>query len=54
MNKGKIIVAGIGPGSEADITPAVLAAIQSSDVIIGYKYIISVLSPTCFVRERNV
>ena len=26
MNKGKIIVAGIGPGSEADITPAVLAA----------------------------
>lgn len=21
MNKGKIIVAGIGPGSEADITP---------------------------------
>ena len=48
MNKGKIIVAGIGPGSEADITPAVLAAIQSSDVII------SVLSPTCFVRERNV
>lgn len=38
MNKGKIIVVGIGPGSEADITPAVLAAIQSSDVIIGYKY----------------
>ena len=38
MNKGKIIVAGIGPGSEADITPAVLAAIQSSDVVIGYKY----------------
>ena len=38
MNKGKIIVAGIGPGSEADITPAVLAAIQSSDVIIGYKH----------------
>ena len=35
MNKGKIIVAGIGPGSEADITPAVLAAIQSSDVIIS-------------------
>lgn len=53
MNKGKIIVAGIGPGSEADITPAALAAIQSSDVIIGYKYY-SVSSPTCFVRERNV
>ena len=38
MKPGKIIVAGIGPGSEADITPAVIAAIQQSDVIIGYKY----------------
>ena len=53
MNKGKIIVAGIGPGSEADITPAVLAAIQSSDVIIGYKYYFRFITP-CFVRERNV
>ena len=47
MNKGKIIVAGIGPGSEADITPAVLAAIQSSDVIIGYKLsLIHISEPT--------
>ena len=38
MKPGKIIVAGIGPGSEADITPAVIAAIQQADVIIGYKY----------------
>ena len=38
MKPGKIIVAGIGPGSEADITPAVIAAIQQSDIIIGYKY----------------
>ena len=45
MNKGKIIVAGIGPGSEADITPAVLAAIQSSDVIIGYKYYFRFIQP---------
>lgn len=38
MSKGKIFVAGIGPGSEADITPAVLSAIRESDVVIGYKY----------------
>ena len=38
MYKQKIIVAGIGPGSEEDITPAVLRAVQESDVIVGYKY----------------
>lgn len=34
----KIYVAGIGPGSADDITPAVLKAIGESDVIVGYKY----------------
>ena len=38
MNQGKIYVAGIGPGSEEDITPAVRAAIAQSDVVVGYKY----------------
>ena len=38
MNKGKIIVAGIGPGSKEDITPAVLQAVGISDVIVGYNY----------------
>ena len=38
MSTGKIIVAGIGPGSDSDITPAVLSAIRQSDVIVGYKY----------------
>lgn len=38
MNTPKIIVAGIGPGSEQDITPAVLEAIREADVIIGYNY----------------
>lgn len=38
MSTGKIIVAGIGPGSESDITPAVLSAIRQSNVIVGYKY----------------
>ena len=35
---GKIIVAGIGPGSQEDITPAVLEAVREADVIVGYKY----------------
>ncbi len=35
MNK-KIIVAGIGPGSAQDITPAVISALQQSDVVVGY------------------
>jgi precorrin-3B C17-methyltransferase len=35
---GKIIVAGIGPGSKEDITPAVLEAVQEADVIVGYMY----------------
>ena len=34
----KIYVAGIGPGSPEDITPAVIAAINESDVVVGYKY----------------
>jgi len=34
----KIYVAGIGPGSEEDITPAVIEAVKRSDVIVGYKY----------------
>jgi precorrin-3B C17-methyltransferase len=35
---GKIYVAGIGPGCEADVTPAVTKALRESDVIVGYKY----------------
>lgn len=34
----RIYVAGIGPGSPDDITPAVLKAISDSDVVVGYKY----------------
>ena len=35
---GKIIIAGIGPGSKEDITPAVLEAVKGADVVVGYKY----------------
>ena len=34
----KIIVAGIGPGSREDITPAVIEAVRVADVVVGYKY----------------
>ena len=34
----KIYVASLGPGSPADITPAVVSAIRSSHIIVGYKY----------------
>ena len=33
----QIIIAGIGPGSESDITPAVAEALRSADVVVGYK-----------------
>ena len=38
MNEGRIIVVGIGPGAQEQITPAVMTALKESDVIIGYKY----------------
>ncbi len=34
----KIIIAGIGPGSREDITPAVIEAVSQADVVVGYKY----------------
>lgn len=38
MNNPAIIVAGIGPGNAADITPAVQQALRQADVVIGYRY----------------
>lgn len=42
---GKIIVAGIGPGSKQDITPAVLEAVRQADVIVVYKYYFQFIQP---------
>ena len=42
---GKIIIAGIGPGSKEDITPAVLQAVREADVIVGYKYYFQFIEP---------
>jgi len=41
----KIIVAGIGPGSPEDITPAVLEAVRQCDVVVGYKYYFRFIEP---------
>ena len=41
----KIIIAGIGPGSPEDITPAVTNAIQEADAIVGYKYYFQFIQP---------
>ena len=46
---GKIIVAGIGPGCPQDITPAVMEAIRTADVIVGYQYYFQFIQP--FVKE---
>ena len=45
MKNGKIYVAGIGPGCEDDITPAVKKAVSVSDVVVGYNYYFSFIQP---------
>ena len=49
--KKRIIVAGIGPGSAGDVTPAVLEAVRQADVIIGYKYYFQFIEP--YVQART-
>ena len=46
---GRIIIAGIGPGSKEDITPAVLEAVRLADAIVGYKYYFQFIEP--YVKE---
>ncbi len=47
---GKIIVAGIGPGSPEDMTPAVIDAVRDADAIVGYKYYFQFVEP--YLPER--
>jgi len=42
---GRIIVAGLGPGSPEDITPAVQRALRECAVIVGYKYYFRFIEP---------
>ena len=57
MKKAQLIVAGIGPGSPEDITPAVIQAVKNSDVVIGYKYYFQFIEPSGtghrMYRHRN-
>ena len=41
----KIIVAGIGPGSREDITPAVVEALRQADAVVGYQYYFQFVQP---------
>ena len=41
----KIIVAGIGPGSREDITPAVMETVREADAVVGYKYYFQFVEP---------
>lgn len=41
----KIIVAGIGPGSPDDMTPAVIEAVRQADAVVGYKYYFQFIAP---------
>ncbi len=41
----KIIVAGIGPGSPDDMTPAVIEAVRQADAVVGYKYYFRFIAP---------
>lgn len=52
MTQGKIIVAGIGPGSVENITPAALKAIQTADVVVGYKYYFQFI--TAYLQESAI
>ena len=42
---GQITVVGIGPGSAADITPAVTTALHEAEVVVGYKYYFQFVKP---------
>lgn len=45
----KIIVAGIGPGSRENITPAVTEALTQADAVVGYQFYFQFIRP--FLRD---
>lgn len=45
MANSRITIAGIGPGSKEDITPAVIEAVSHADAVVGYKYYFQFIEP---------
>lgn len=41
----KIVIAGLGPGSPEDMTPAVIEAVKEADFVVGYKYYFQFIRP---------
>ena len=41
----KIIIAGLGPGSPENMTPAVMEAVKEADIVVGYKYYFQFIKP---------
>ena len=41
----KIIIAGLGPGSPEDMTPAVMEAVKEADIVVGYTYYFQFIKP---------
>lgn len=54
MNKAKITVAGLGPGSAEDMTPAVRGALAQADVVVGYKYYFRFIADSLAPHARTV
>ena len=48
---GKIVVVGIGPGSFEDMTPRARHAIESAQVVAGYKTYIGLIEPILEGKE---
>ena len=46
----KIIIAGLGPGSPEDMTPAVMEAVKEADIVVGYKYYFQFIRP--FIKSE--
>jgi len=52
QQRGKVTVAGIGPGNLDMMAPAVLAAIEGADVVMGYKTYTDLIQP--LLSEKQV
>ncbi|MFI3304040.1 MAG: precorrin-3B C(17)-methyltransferase [Rikenellaceae bacterium] len=54
MNRAQIVVVGIGPGEEREITPEVIDAIKNADAIIGYKHYFQFIAPYLDSKTESI